>query len=98
MNPLETATFGECPVCGAREGMFCNPEQGMSGTHYGRVRKAQEAVANRQTLHTYPVVTQRFAIMNRNSNRYYRAQYEEIREKVIAALQSSPQTERDDVT
>lgn len=43
---MEAATYGECPVCRAKEGEFCNPEQGAYGTHYGRVRMAQEDAAH----------------------------------------------------
>lgn len=52
---MEAATYGECPVCRAHEGEFCNPDQGAYGTHYGRVRMAQENA--RRAIPQSPQVT-----------------------------------------
>lgn len=52
----ERATWGECPVCGAPHGEFCNPDIGFpvgrgldgfpipGGTHIGRLRRAPRRV------------------------------------------------------
>jgi hypothetical protein len=41
----ERCRWGECPICHAKHGEDCNPEQGNWGVHFGRIRNAPKKIS-----------------------------------------------------